>query len=648
MNLSKLLHALLFIGVFLSFSSALHATELTASDGATDDRFGFVVGISGATAISGAYGKDGDQGAAYIFQDLNTATGVITENAILTTNSAAADDLFAYSVGISGAIAVAGAYGEASEEGAAYIFRDMDTASGAVTETVKLTASDGVAYDRFGRAVGISGATAIVGAYFDDVGSNVAQGSAYVFRNMDTATGSVTENVKLTASDGAANDELGRAVGIDGTIAIAGAFWDNIGGNSDQGSAYVFRDMDTATGSVTQNVKLTASDGLTDDELGISVGISGAIAIAGADQADVGGNSDQGAAYIFRDMNTATGSVTENAKLVASDGAEFDYFGDAVAISGTTALVSSYFSDIGGNADQGAAYIFQDVDTATGTITENMKLFASDGAAGDRFGGRGVGLDGDNFVIGAYRADSYTGKAYTGSISSMTTLDAGNTSRTISRISFISQDDWIIGQSTDNNSVTLSTGDSGDVTAAGKAVYIGQNTTSDNNSLTLNGELETAQVNVGAVGNSGNAFHVEGALIGDAQVFANSMIGGDGAIIGDLNILSGGKFLFDINKTLSVTGSVSLTSTFGIDDLIGMNSSVAEGIYDLIDLTMTDFSSLGIQNWGINNARYLGGNKIAYFQNGLQVIVTTGIPEPSSALLLLIAAAPFLKCRLKK
>lgn len=49
------------------------------------------------------------------------------------------------------------------------------------TETVKLTAPDGAAEDRFGWSVSISGSDVIVGAVFDDdKGSD--SGSAYMFR----------------------------------------------------------------------------------------------------------------------------------------------------------------------------------------------------------------------------------------------------------------------------------------------------------------------------------------------------------------------------------------------------------------------------------------------------------------------------------
>ena len=76
----------------------------------------------------------------------------------------------------------------------------------------ELEASDGAVGDQFGFSVSMSGSTGLVGAIDAKIGSNAYQGSVYVFRSLDTATGTVTQAVKLTASDGAAYDDFGDAV----------------------------------------------------------------------------------------------------------------------------------------------------------------------------------------------------------------------------------------------------------------------------------------------------------------------------------------------------------------------------------------------------------------------------------------------------
>ena len=99
-----------------------------------------------------------------------------------------------------------------------------DLTSGWTQVEPKLTAGDGAASDEFGHSVSIDGDTVVIGArYDDDKGSN--SGSAYVFtRDMpsDLASG-WTQVAKLTAGDGAAGDEFGWSVSIDGDTVVVGA-----------------------------------------------------------------------------------------------------------------------------------------------------------------------------------------------------------------------------------------------------------------------------------------------------------------------------------------------------------------------------------------------------------------------------------------
>jgi hypothetical protein len=527
--------------------------ELVASDGADFDNFGQSVSLSGTSALVGAYGDDdrgSNSGSAYVFRNIDTGTGSITQNVKLTASDGAAGDNFGRAVSLSGQTALVAAANDddrGTNAGAAYVFRNLNIATGSVTQNVKLTASDGAANDNFGKAVSLSGQTALVGADFDD-DRGISSGSAYVFRNIDTATGSITQNVKLTASDGAANDNFGSAVSLSGQTALVGAAFDNDRGSS-SGSAYVFRNIDTATGSITQNAKLTASDGAADDRLGFSVSLSGQTALLGSFYDNVirsWGSSNSGSAYVFRDLETASGTITQNVKLIASDGTQNDFFGYAVSLSGQTALVGAYEDD-DKDIDSGSAYVFQNLDSASGTITQNVKLTASDAGAYDYFGSA-VSIDGDHFVVGASNKNSSRGKAYTGTVSSLTTLDTGNASRVISGISFVSQDNWIIGRATDENHITLSAGDTANVTAAGKAIYIGQEAGSDLNTLFIEGHLAATTVYIGAVGNLGNRLVLDSTATFGSATFRLSEnnfldIEGDRTDIGVLFDYLGGSTL---------------------------------------------------------------------------------------------------------
>ena len=224
-----------------------------------------------------------------------------------TASDAAASDYFGFSVSISGDTAIVGAAyddDDGSDSGSAYIF----TRSGnSWIQQAKLTASDAASGDQFGLSVSISGDTAIIGAH----GGFGLKGCAYVFiRSGNTWT----QQTKLTASDAASGDQFGyNAISIFGDTAIIGARGD---GNW-TGSAYVF----TRSGNTwTQQAKLTVSDGVSNDQFGYYADIFGDTAILGA----VGYERWTGAAYVF----TRSGSTwTQQAKLTASDGASNDYFG---------------------------------------------------------------------------------------------------------------------------------------------------------------------------------------------------------------------------------------------------------------------------------------------------------------------------------
>ncbi len=160
-------------------------------------------------------------------------------------------------------------------------------------ESAKLLAFDGAATDLFGISVSISGDVAVVGAYLDDDnGGN--SGSAYIFRFNGV---SWVQEAKLTASDGAVSVLFGVSVSISGDVAVVGALGDDDNGDF-SGSAYVFVKDPGGWVDMTETAKLTASDGAAFDQFGISVSISGDVVVVGANGGD-GIVADSGAAYVF-------------------------------------------------------------------------------------------------------------------------------------------------------------------------------------------------------------------------------------------------------------------------------------------------------------------------------------------------------------
>jgi hypothetical protein len=147
-------------------------------------------------------------------------------------------------------------------------------------------------------------------------------------------------------------------VAISGSTVVAGAPDATVGGNLEQGAAYVFAKPRSGWANGTQTAKLTASDGASVNLLGLSVAISGDTVVAGADLATVAANTDQGAVYLFVKPGSGWTDATQTAKLTASDGASLDRLGTSVAIFGGTVVAGAPGATVNTNLFQGAAYVF--------------------------------------------------------------------------------------------------------------------------------------------------------------------------------------------------------------------------------------------------------------------------------------------------
>ncbi|MDY7109093.1 MAG: C1 family peptidase, partial [Planctomycetota bacterium] len=372
--------------------------KVTASDGAEGDYFGRCAAISGDAAIVGAHDDDDsgqDSGSAYVFR-LEGAEWM--QDAKLLASDGAAGDEFGAAVAISGDVAVVGARDEdagGEDAGAAYVFRFDGSAW---NEEAKLTASDGAAADIFGCGVAIDGDIIIVGAQDDDdLGDD--SGAAYIYR----FDGSLwEEGAKLLASDGEAGDEFGCAVAISGDVVIIGAKSEGEGG-ANAGAAYAYR----FDGSEwVEEAKLVASDAQASDYFGHAVSISDeVVVVAAAWNDDLGDGA--GAAYVY---HFEEGLWTERAKLLASDGADGDKFGFDVGVSDETIIVGARSDDDLGSSS-GSMHLYRYLEP---DWVEVNKFLASDGAESDQFG-YAVAIDGNNGIVGAYKDDDHgdsSGSAY--------------------------------------------------------------------------------------------------------------------------------------------------------------------------------------------------------------------------------------------
>ena len=305
---------------------------------AESDEFGISVAVHGETVIVGAHlddhtdgdgDTDDDEGAAYVFTKPGSGDWAdATETAKLTASDSAANDKFGISVSLDDDTVVVGAHQPQYEEnganvevgpGAAYVFTKPASGGWAGnTDGAKFTAPDGAANDEFGVSVAIDIDAVVVGAHLHDVGANANAGAAYVFTR-DSNSGKWGQPLKLTASNGHADDGFGNSVAVDGNTAVVGAYLDDRDDAAlDTGSTYVFaRKLRVWS----QTLNLAGPGPYQNDRLGYSVAVDDGTLLAGAPQDD-NDPDDPGFAYA---MDISDAEWTDFVSTELTDNGE-DYF----------------------------------------------------------------------------------------------------------------------------------------------------------------------------------------------------------------------------------------------------------------------------------------------------------------------------------
>jgi trimeric autotransporter adhesin len=287
--------AYIFVKPASGWTGNLNETaKLVPSVRETADHFGASVAIDGDTVIVGSPLKNVrpniDQGRAYVFlKPAGGWTGTLTENAELTASDGSANDEFGSSAAVNGNTVVVGASGYDGfkaigqqlflvvDQGAAYVFVKPGSGwTGVLTESAKLTASDRATGDHFGQSVAVSGDTVGVGAANHEVGTNAAQGAAYVFLEPAGGwAGTPTENAELTAPGGA-GDAFGTSVATNGGTVFVGAPGHDFFALLDAGVAFVFVEpVGGWTGEPPPTAILLASDAHAGQGFGKTVNASG-------------------------------------------------------------------------------------------------------------------------------------------------------------------------------------------------------------------------------------------------------------------------------------------------------------------------------------------------------------------------------------
>jgi hypothetical protein len=352
------------------------------------DRFGSAVvldaehaAVSAGTALNG-------EGAVTVFARSSNSFQALSE---LDIADGGTSNRFGASLALSGDGLLVGAdldrVGPNRSQGAVHYYR-IDGVT--LTAAARLDNGDGAMFDRFGTSVAIDGDTAMVGAYVEDTDAGPDAGRVHWYQRV---AGAWHYGGALDAPDAATEQRFGISVDIDGDYAVVGAYWDVVGGNVDQGSAYIYRKQGNQW---VFDAKVSASDGRRRDLFGFAVALSGNRLLVGARGAYVP-FVEQGRAYIYV---RGPDGWTEEAQLDLPTPAGFAYFGASVALVGDLALIGAPgVTDVPGPLNAGAAYVFM---RQGDQWTLRASLQSPDPRSNSAFG-FSVSADAQSLLIGAFQ-----------------------------------------------------------------------------------------------------------------------------------------------------------------------------------------------------------------------------------------------------
>jgi FG-GAP repeat len=267
-----------------------------------------------------------------------------------------------------------------------------------IASATELIAPDGQKEDRFGATLSIDGNTlAITGAYEGDYPGGR---TAWVYqKGADNSWSDPLLVAELTASNG---DRL-EGVAVSGNTIVVGAPAATVNGVQFQGCAYVFVESAGGWKNAHETAQLTSSDGYFNDGFGGSVAIQKDTIVVGASQA---GTVGQGEAYVFAQPAAGWMNATETAKLLSSNGQQYDNFGLSVSVNGVVAAVGAP----GAGSNNGAVYLFQETRGGWQNMTETAEL-TEDRSIPNEVLGFSVAIEGGTVVTGAPNFSGNTGRA---------------------------------------------------------------------------------------------------------------------------------------------------------------------------------------------------------------------------------------------
>lgn len=374
--------------------------QITASNGAANNWFGYSVAAAGDVIVVGApfYDRvmdgeviDASIGTVYVFERMD---GTWVQTAQLFSSDGATSAMFGWSVGVDGDLIAAGAWKQAStgtQLGAVYVFERNGATWG---QSARLTPPAGDAQEAFGYAVAVSADRVAVGAPINtDIDENEPATPAYVFER----SGVVWNGTPIRPGDDARDAWFGTSIALDGDTLVVGAPGHKLP-RPGAGAAYVYEHDGNGWDQVAQ---LDDPDGQTEDFFGRSVAVHDDVIVVGAEGGDGPALPNSGVAVVYE---RSEGTWSETALLAPDDSVVGQQIGFSVAVRGATIVVGANRDDQFG-FDAGAAYVYeQDTD---GNWVQFSKIYDPDGFNGDHFGAALAVTD--TFIVAGSRYDDEDG-----------------------------------------------------------------------------------------------------------------------------------------------------------------------------------------------------------------------------------------------
>jgi hypothetical protein len=217
---------------------------------------------------------------------------------------------------------------------------------------------------------------------------------------------------KLVAPGGVADGRLGDSVAMAGNTIVAAEAKD---GQSDAHPTEIDVFVEPASGwGGSGALVATLSAGTSADDFGglpgsLSISSDGSVVVVGAPDTQVGANAEQGVAYVFqRPPGGWSGALGPSATLKSSGGSEGDQFGSSVAVSpdGTTAVIG--VPQDGGGTGDGQVNVYVRGSSWASSSTPSALLTDSSLPGGEL--GSAVGIGGTTIAATAPNANGATGQ----------------------------------------------------------------------------------------------------------------------------------------------------------------------------------------------------------------------------------------------